>query len=157
MQELTLQLLLLGPIEERTRLGEHRDDSQNLLGAVVLLTREDTLAQRRIHGELGHPPSHLGKLSLVVERAESVKEVQGANERIAWRRVEEVEADEIVDAKGFEHKDYGAEIRALNLGNRVLVQLVCVGVLGVEAEALARADSSCSTGALTCCCSRALW
>ncbi len=43
-----------------------------------------------------------------------------------WGRIQKVEMDEIIDAEGLEEQDHVPEVHALDLGDRVLLQLVLV-------------------------------
>jgi hypothetical protein len=123
---------------------------------MVLLTRKDGLGESRIHRELSHPPPHLRQLSLIIESPERIQRIEGADEGVARRRIQEVESNEVVDSERFEHEHDHAEVRTLDLRDRVLVELVRVGVLRVESEALPRPDSSCTSCSLSCSCARAL-
>lgn len=84
----------------------------------------------------------------MVERSESIEKLNGSHDGLSCWRVEEVEADEIVDSEGLEEKNHAGEIGSLNLGDGVGLELVVKRPLGVKTKALASADSSCSAGSL---------
>jgi hypothetical protein len=60
----------------------------------------------------------------VVERAERIQQLERLNDGVRWRLVEEIEIEDIVDPQGLEHEDDHGEVGPLNLGDRVLQQLV---------------------------------
>ena len=56
--------------------------------------------------------------------------------------------DQVVDPKRFEHEDHGAQVGALDLGDRVVLELVEVRPLGVQPEALSRRHAARAACAL---------
>jgi len=63
-------------------------------------------------------------------------------------RIQEIEVDQIVDAERLEQKHHVAQIDALDLRHRVLLQFVFVRPGSVQAETLAGCYASGSSGAL---------
>jgi hypothetical protein len=116
----------------------------NLVGALVLFARDDRLRQHGVHRELGHPAPELRELAAVVECAEGIQQLQRAHERLAGRRVHELEADEVVDAERLEEEHDRAEVCPLDLRHRVLLELVRERPLRVQAEGLAGAREHCA-------------
>ena len=141
--------LTFRPVKDGVVDGEHGAHGENLSRAEVLLRLDESLAELRVERQLGHAPPQLCQLALVVERAQSVELLERADERLGRRRVHEIEVDEVVDAERFEHEHHRAEVGALDLRNRVLVQLVGERVGGVHAEALARRHSTGSPRSLS--------
>ena len=140
--------LVLGPIEDGVVDGEHGRNAEYLLGAFVPLRGEYHLGEHRIDGKLGHAAAELGQLGLVVERAEGVQLLESDDERLVRRRIHVVEVNEVVDAQALEQQHHVAQIGALYLGYRVVVELLLVRVECVQAEAFARCDATRSTGSL---------
>jgi hypothetical protein len=122
----------------------------NLVGALVLFARDDRLRQHGVHRELGHPAPELGELAAVVECAEGIQQLQRAHERLAGRRVHELEADEVVDAERLEEEHDRAEVCPLDLRHRVLLELVRERPLGVQAEGFAGTHAPCAPCSLVC-------
>lgn len=92
----------------------------------------------------------------MVQSTKRVKQLNTPHHRLGCWRVEEVEADEVVDSERLEEKNDSREVGSLNLGDGVGFELVVERPFGVETEALTGSDSSCSTCSLVGCCSRAL-
>ena len=84
----------------------------------------------------------------MVERAERVQLLERQHERLVRRRVHEVEVQQVVDAERLQQEDDVAEVRPLDLGHGVLLELVRVRPRRVEAEAGAGGDAAGAAGAL---------
>ena len=63
-------------------------------------------------------------------------------------RVQEVKVNEVVDTQGLQHQHDIAQVDSLNLGNRIVFQLMLVSPGGVESEALASSHPASSAGSL---------
>ena len=105
------------------------------------LGRSGELAHLRVHRELSHTPAKLCELPAVVERAQGVELLERSDEGFGGWRVHKIEMNKVVDPERLEHEDDGAEVGALDLGDRVVLQLVQVGPLSVQPEALTRRDA----------------
>ena len=70
-----------------------------LIRALVLLTGNDRLGQHGIHGELRHPPPKLRQFTSVVQCTQRIQQLQSPHERLAWWRIHELEADQVVDSQ----------------------------------------------------------
>ena len=138
---------LLRPVED-LRADPHCGDREHPVGDPVPLGHDEHLTQLRVHRELGHASPQLRELAAVVQGAQRVEHLERANERLGGRRVHKVEVNEVVDPERFEHQHDGAQIRALDLRDRVVLELVEVRPLGVQSEALARRDAAGAAGAL---------
>ena len=68
--------LILGPVEDGVAAAQHAADRGHLLGAPILITRHQRLAQHRVQRELGHPAAKFRELAAVVQRAEGVELLQ---------------------------------------------------------------------------------
>lgn len=117
----------------------------NLIAALILFACEDHLAEHGIDGELCHASAHLCELSSVIERAQCVEHLEGANERLGRRRIEKVKVNEIVDPERLEQQNDVPEVRPLDLRDRVVLQLVLIGPRREQTEALARTDATGSS------------
>lgn len=81
--------------DERREGPDGGDEGRDL----QLVRCKEGLGKHRVKGKLRHPPAKLGELPEVVEGAEGVELLKGAEEGLGRRRVHEVEVHEVVDAK----------------------------------------------------------
>lgn len=63
----------------------------------------------------------------MIQCAQSIEQLEAANDRLRRWLVEEVEVEHIVDPQTLEHQDDHAEICSLDLRNGILQQLVPEG------------------------------
>jgi len=137
-----LSLLILRSIKHVLH-RQHRHNRQNLLRAPEIHRRDKHLRHGRIDREVCHFPSQSGEETFVVEGSESEEVLQGCDEGLSWRRIHEVEGDEIVDSHGFEGEDGRGEVGTLDFGDGVGKHFVSEGDFGVESVGF---SGSCSTG-----------
>ena len=70
------------------------------------LRRQYRLGQHGVDRELGHPASHLGEFTHVVEGAEGVQLLQRQHQRLVRRRIHEIKVNQVVDAQGLQQQHY---------------------------------------------------
>lgn len=86
----------------RTRIGSV---STHLVCARVFLAGDDRFRQHRVHRELSHPPAQLRQFSPVIQRAQRIQKLQRTHERLAGRRIHELEPNQIVDTQRLQQED----------------------------------------------------
>mmetsp|Transcript_32112 Transcript_32112/g.68363 ORF Transcript_32112/g.68363 Transcript_32112/m.68363 type:complete len:713 (-) Transcript_32112:7-2145(-) len=119
-----------------------RHDVHYLLGAAVVGTADQHLRQLGIQGQLGHLPSQVCHVALVVKRAEVVEHLQRAHQRLRRGRIHEVEVHEVVDPELFQSQHHVGHFAPQDFRICCLLQIVVEGLFGVQAEALPRAGTS---------------
>ena len=111
---------------EDARYGEHRDDRQDLFGALEFDRRDEHLGQLRLHRKIGHLAAEACQRTVVVQRGERMKGLQGSARDSRGGRVHKVEVQEVVDAHRLEHQDGVRQVRTLDVRNRVGRHLVAI-------------------------------
>lgn len=76
----------------------------DFVGTAELSALNDGLAEHGVNRELGHAPPHFSEFSAIVHSAERIQEFQSPHQSLPWRRVHELEADQVVDAQRFEQQ-----------------------------------------------------
>lgn len=127
---------------QRSTSDDRLNRPTHFVRALKLLARNDSLGQLRVDRELGHPPTHARQLARVVDGAEGVELLDALHQRLSRGRVEEVKAEEVVDAERLEEQDDRAEVGSLDLRDRVGLELVVERPLCEQPEALAGADTT---------------
>jgi hypothetical protein len=101
-----------------------------------LRRNQNSFGQLRLQGELAHHLSDSGELALVVECAENIEQLEGPHHGLRGGRVHEVKVHQIGNAQFFQSEHNGGQIRPQNLGVIVRHQLLVVGLLREQPEAL---------------------
>lgn len=121
-----LRLLVAWPVKD-VRDREHRDDGQNLLGALEFDGRDEHLCQLRLHRKIGHfAAKGSQRIVAVVQCGERTKSLHGITYDSPGRTVHEVEGQEVVDAHCLEHQDGMRQVCTLDLRSRAGRHLVAI-------------------------------
>ena len=128
--------------------GHHRGDAADAIGALELLAGHDHSRHLRLQGELGEAGAIGREVTVVIEGAEEVEELEGAHECLGGRGVNEVEVDKVVNAHLLHVEDNRSQVAAEDLRVRLGLEVLLEGLLRVEAEALTGAGTTGTTASL---------
>ncbi len=81
----------------------------------IPLTGHDHLRHLRVSGEFGHSPAQFGQFPLVIESPQGVQLLEGKDQRLMGRGVQEIEVNQIIDSQGFQHEHHVAQVGPLDL------------------------------------------
>jgi len=76
---------------------KHGDDGQNFAAASHFHGLDKHFGKGRIQREFHHFPAHVRQLPRVVQSAQDPQLVHGVQQIVHWRRVHEVELQQIID------------------------------------------------------------
>mmetsp|Transcript_55137 Transcript_55137/g.129443 ORF Transcript_55137/g.129443 Transcript_55137/m.129443 type:complete len:421 (+) Transcript_55137:277-1539(+) len=143
-----MDAFILGAVEDGAVHAKHAADRDHLVHALVLVCLDQGLRLLWIHGKLRHAPAELREVTLVVQRTQRVKLLQGLDQCLWRRRIHEVEMQEVIDTDRLEHQHHVAQVGSLDLRGIVVVQLMLVGPLREESEAFPRLDPASAARSL---------
>ncbi len=113
-----LALFPLRAIEDALH-RQHRDDGQNLLRAPELDRGDQHLREGWLHGEVRHLATKVRQQALAIQGGERIQRLQRRDHGRRRGRVDEVEAEQVIDAHRLEHQDRVRYIRPLDFGDGV--------------------------------------
>ena len=140
-------LPVLGPKPDGGH-GQHRDDGEDLVRTLELLSLEQHLRQRRVHGKLHHLGTHPRQAAGVIQRAQDPQLVHAVQDVILRGWVHKVKVQEVLHVEGLEKQHHVPEVSALNLRHRHGEHLVLERHLRVQPVARARSGTTRATLAL---------
>jgi len=139
---------LLGTEEDGISNGEHGANSQSLIHTFVALRLDNCLSQHRVTGEFSHPSSELGQVTVVIQGSQSIQLFKGSDKRLWWRRVHEIEVNQIINTERLQHEDDRSQVGSLYFWNGGVIKLIRERPSRKQSETLAGRHSPSTTCSL---------